>query len=73
MSDVLHPSASLLCKLGSIAVHVEEMLSPDGHAFDKTAIDGLLADAEVRDWLDRMAALALVPERRLSSQQKDTP
>jgi hypothetical protein len=62
--------ASLLCKLGSIAVHVEEGLVPlsptaaYGHAFDVIAIRQLLADHEVQDWLRSMHGLALLPVKR---------
>ena len=55
---------SLLCKLGSIAVHASELLSADGHTFDRAALKGLLADTEVEQWLAQMDALALVPKRR---------
>lgn len=56
------PSTPLLCKLGSIAVHAEELLSPDGHAFDKTALDSLLQDAEVKNWIKAMGAM--LPRKR---------
>lgn len=60
----LKPSTSLLCKLGSIVVHVEEMLSPSGHQFDKTALDQLLKDSEVREWISGMDKLAMLPVKR---------
>lgn len=52
----------LLAKLGAIAVHAEEYLSPDGHSVDKTALENLLADEEVQTWLKSMGAL--VPKKR---------
>lgn len=64
MSDPLQPPMSLLCKLGSIAVHAEEMVSPTGHAFDKQAMETLLKDSEVSDWLTRMDKLAMLPKKR---------
>lgn len=64
MADVFNPSPALLCKLGSIAVHVEEMLSPDGHAFDRIALDNLLKDEEVKAWLKEMDRLAMLPKKR---------
>lgn len=64
MSGVLKPPASLLCKLGSIAVHVEEMLSNDGHEFDKVAVEALLKDYEVVEWLGGMTDLAMLPLKR---------
>lgn len=60
----LTPSASLLCKLGSIAVHADEMMSADGHAFDRVALQQLIADAEVADWIKQMNAMAMVPRKR---------
>lgn len=64
--DPMKPSATLLCKLGSLVAHTDEFLSPDGHPFDKEAIMPLLADAEVIAWLKAMRELALVPEPRRS-------
>lgn len=60
----LNPPASLLAKIGSIVVHTEEGRSSDGHAFDWHAVDALLADPEVKAWIDEMAALSLVPRKR---------
>lgn len=60
----LHPSAALLCKLGSIIVHSEELVSPDGHAFDKTTLDQLLADPDVIAWRDSMDAMSMLPKKR---------
>lgn len=64
MSDVLQPSATLLCKLGSIIVHADEMLSPFGHSFDREALKALLGDPEVAAWIAGMGELALVPLKR---------
>jgi hypothetical protein len=58
------PNASLLVKLGSIAVHADEMLSPDGHDFDKVALEQLLKDPEVVEWLAAMDKMAMVPKKR---------
>ena len=52
MTDPLKPSLSLLSKLGSIAVHAEEMLSPKGHHFDKLELEQLLKDPEIKKWID---------------------
>src|SRR5712671_1054839 len=60
----LKPSPALLCKLGSIAVHVDEMLSADGHAYDRLALTQLLADSDVIEWIGQMAAMAMVPRKR---------
>jgi hypothetical protein len=64
MSGMLTPSPGLLCKLGSIAVHADELLSSDGHAFDKIALERLMADPEVVEWMAQMDAAAMLPKRR---------
>lgn len=64
MSNPLKPLPSLLCKLGSIAVHADEMFSKDGHAFDKIELQNRLADAEVIEWLEEMGKLAMIPLKR---------
>ena len=61
ISDV---TPSLLAKLGSIAVHAEEMVSTDGHHFDRIALDQLLKDSEVREWLQLMDDLSMIPKKR---------
>ncbi len=60
----LQPAASLLIKLGSCVVHADELLSPHGHAVDRVAFDGLLADAEVQAWIEQMTKLAFLPVKR---------
>lgn len=57
-------SLSLLVKLGSIAVHAEEMLSPGGHQYDMAAIRTLLEDEEVSQWLKQMTTLGFMPVKR---------
>ena len=64
MVDVFAPPLSLLCKLGSIVVHVEEGAGEDGHAYDWAAIRSLLADREVQGWIEGMRNKALVPVKR---------
>lgn len=63
-SNVLNPSPALLCKLGSIIVHTDELLSPFGHEFDREALKALMADADVQAWLRGMGEMALVPVKR---------
>lgn len=53
-ADPLKPEMGLLMKLGSIIVHTEEMLSPSGHPVDKAALQSLLDDVEVRQWIRHM-------------------
>jgi hypothetical protein len=64
VSDPLKPSPSLLCKLGSIIVHSEEAASPGGHHFDRVAVQTLLADAEVVEWMEAMRKMAMLPVER---------
>lgn len=64
MTNPLQPSPGLLCKLGSIAIHADELHSNDGHSFDKLALDTLLSDPEVIEWLSQMETLAMVPKKR---------
>lgn len=64
MSDPLKPSPSLLCKLGSIAVHADEITSPHGHPFDKHALNTLFEDVEVMEWLGQMREMAMLPVKR---------
>lgn len=62
--NMLTPSPALLCKLGSIAVHADELTSDDGHQFDRVALQSLIADPEVREWIAAMGAAAMVPVKR---------
>jgi len=63
-SDPLTPAATLLIKLGSIAVHAEEFMSSDGHEFDAVILRGLLDDPEVQAWRIEMDAMAFLPKKR---------
>lgn len=63
-ANPLHPPITVLVKLGSIAVHVEELASPTGHHFDKIAVASLLNDPEVKDWIAQMNAMAMIPRKR---------
>jgi hypothetical protein len=64
MSDPTKPELTLLIKLGSIAVHVDEMLSSTGHPVDKVAIKSLLRDPELKGWVKQMDRLAFLPKKR---------
>ena len=48
---IFQPSISLLFKLGRIAVHADELLSPERHTSNAFAMRTLLDDKEVQDWL----------------------
>lgn len=60
----LQPELSLLIKLGSLAIHVEELLSSKGHQFDKIAIEQILSDAQVKEWIRAMDKQAFLPVKR---------
>ena len=62
--NMMQPNIGLLCKLGSIAVHADELLSPDGHQFDRAALNTLLTDPEVKEWLAAMDKAAMLPKKR---------
>lgn len=55
---------SVFVKLGSIAVHADELLSPGGHAFDNAVLQQLLADPEVRAWVEAQTKKGLLPVKR---------
>lgn len=58
------PSLSLLAKLGSIIVHTDELLSPTGHGYDKIALQQLIKDPEVQQWIKDMGALLPVKRNK---------
>ena len=64
LSSPLTPSVALLCKLGSIIVHIDEGFSKDGHLFDMVALQTLITDPEVRAWLTQMDSMAMLPRKR---------
>ena len=63
-ANPLKPSPALLCKLGSVLVHANELISSNGHAFDRHALEQLTLDPDVKEWLAQMDALAMIPRRR---------
>lgn len=70
MGDCLHPSAALLCKLGSLVYHLEEFLDT-GEPFDKQAAQSVREDAEVEQWFHDMRAMALLPVKRPTQSSGD--
>lgn len=63
-ADMTKPPLALLVKLGSIAIHAKELISPDGHQFDRIALETLLADRDVQLWLQDMDTAAMLPKMR---------
>ena len=62
MNDTEKPTLLLLVKLGSIVVHTDELLGPDGRNLDKQIVQGLIADPEVQKWIKAMGPL--LPAKR---------
>ena len=60
--DFLVLTPTLAAKLAGVVVHADEFTGPGGHPFDMAAIRSLVADPEVRDWLERCGPLA--PRKR---------
>lgn len=64
MSDPLQPGPAILAKLASVVVHIDEHNGPNGHKNDMEAINSLLQDAELADWIVAMQELGMAPARR---------
>ena len=64
--DPLRVGVSMAVKLGSIAVHAEELISPHAHQYDVAALRSLLEDAEVKQWLEAMGKMAFLPVKRVA-------
>lgn len=58
------PPLDLLCKLGSIARHVEEATADGGSHFDVAALQALIGDKQVLKWMSQMDKMALLSVRR---------
>lgn len=67
------PQANLkqLVLLASIARHTEELMSDDGRPIDRQVIVGLLEDPQVKQLMDEMDALGLLPVSRLEGTDED--
>jgi len=59
----LTPSTTLLCKLGSLIVHFEEA-KDDAHPFDLKVIETLMNDPDIKQWINQMNELGLLPVKR---------
>lgn len=57
-----------LVKLGSIARHAEELVGPGGHSADRAAIEALLQDPAVAEFMAEADRLALLPVLRSPAQ-----
>ena len=63
---IMNPHPALLVKLGSIIVHFDEFNSKGGHEYDLHTAHQLMADPDVKEWLDGMNAAAMLPVKRKS-------
>jgi hypothetical protein len=63
-TDPLKPLLTLLVKLGSIVIHADEYLSPEGHPFDRQALVPLIRDPEVEKWIAAMHKQCFLPQKR---------
>ncbi len=62
----LELTPSLAVKLGSLAVHVDEYLSPNRDYYDLNAIETIIVDQEVNEWLNDFEP-GLLPVKRASA------
>lgn len=63
-NNPMQPTPALLAKIGSALVHAEELLSPNGHDYDRQAFQALMGLPEVRRWIEAMESMAMVPKKR---------
>lgn len=69
MAEKVEIDLGTLIKLGSIAVHADEMLSADGREVDKQTVKNLLADPDVVKWIkDNVVYL---PRKRVGADYDD--
>lgn len=62
--EILKPTPQLLIKLGSIITHYKEYLSPDGRALDLDAVNALMDNEDVKEWMVGMDEMAFLPKMR---------
>lgn len=63
MADFTTPPFRVLIALGSIIIHYEEFLET-GESLDKTVIDSLRNQPEVKEWFDEMNKATFLPLKR---------
>ena len=66
---VEHPDLSLLVKLGSLIVHLEEYQATN-HPFDKSAIEQLKKDSALIEWFAAMNAAQFLPVKRTGADKE---
>lgn len=63
VTNPLNPSPALLCKLGSVIVHLEEFADTK-HEFDRIAAKAAREDEEVEEWMAAMMGMGMLPVKR---------
>lgn len=71
--STLAPGPALLCKLASLAVHIDELYSSGGHEFDRAAINSLINDREVQTWIEEMGKMGMAPVKRAEDKNAKWP
>lgn len=62
IDNALLLTPQLAARIAAVIVHADEMLSENGHPFDREALLQCLADPMVQDWVRRCGPLA--PRKR---------
>ena len=63
-AEAMKPSPILLAKLGAMVIHASEVVDPAGCTFDHESFHRLLKDEEVKEWLEKMGKLSLIPRKQ---------
>ena len=58
-----NPPSNVLIILASLAVHLDEMIFGQAHDLDIAAVQGLLKNADLREWLESVPEV-LLPVKR---------
>lgn len=64
MAPLPQPSPEVGMALASAVVHAQELTEPGGHDFDAAAFEGALAVPGVREYMDELRSMALLPVKR---------
>lgn len=62
--NMMQPPPALLVKIGSALVHFDEGTGAGGHEYDLCAARQLLADPDVKQWIEQMTKAAMLPVKR---------
>lgn len=62
--DAMDPDVSVLAKLASLVVHLQEAEGEGGHWFDIAAVKSLINDGGIKEWTEAMQKIGLAPVKR---------